>query len=171
MTERAYLGVGSNLGDREALLTGALTALADTAGICHVRCSPIYETAPVGPPGQGPYLNAAVELDTDLGAEPLLAVLLRIERRSGRRRSGVRNEARPLDLDLLFYGAQQIRLPALTVPHPRLHERAFVLVPLRDLAAGLRHPVLGETVASLATRVLEEDSAAAAGVRRWQAGS
>ncbi|MCK7529181.1 MAG: 2-amino-4-hydroxy-6-hydroxymethyldihydropteridine diphosphokinase [Ignavibacteriales bacterium] len=102
--------------------------------------SGVYETDPVGPPPQGPYLNAAVKLRTCLDPRALLDRLLAIEREAGRVRSSARDEPRTLDLDLLFFGAQRIAEPSLVVPHPRAHERPFVLEPLLEIAADLLHP-------------------------------
>lgn len=150
--EIAYVALGSNLGPREQLLHAAVDALRATPGIRNVVVSPIYETLPVGPGAQGSYLNAVVRLETRLEPRALLARLLDIEREHGRERGAERNAARTLDLDLLLFGAQRIDEPGLEVPHPRLHERAFVLEPLRDLAPRLLHPVLGETVEALALR-------------------
>ena len=112
--------------------------------------SAFYETEPVGGPPQGPYLNGAAELVTSLAPRVLLERLLEIEAAAGRRRGAPRNAARPLDLDLLFFGEQKIDEPGLRVPHPRLHERAFVLEPLCEIAARLVHPVFGETIEQLA---------------------
>ncbi len=148
-----YVALGSNLGDREARLAGALAALRATPGISGLRLSRIYETAPVGPPGQGPFLNAVARFETGLAPRALLERLLAIEAAAGRRRSAIRNEARVLDLDLLLYGDARVEEPDLVVPHPRLHERAFVLEPLAELAPELVHPVLGERIAALAARV------------------
>jgi 2-amino-4-hydroxy-6-hydroxymethyldihydropteridine diphosphokinase len=146
----AYVALGSNLGDREAHLCAALAALRADPGLRVLAVSPVYETAPVGPPPQGPYLNAVVRLHTRLAPRALLARLLEIEAAEGRVRGAVRLGARTLDLDLLFYGSLVLDEPGLRVPHPRLHERAFVLEPLRDVAPGLVHPRLGRTIDELA---------------------
>jgi len=150
---RAWVALGSNLGDREARLAEAIAALRTTPGIGALEVSRLYETEPVGPPGQGPYLNAVAGLETDLEPRALLERLLAIEAAAGRRRSGTRNEARVLDLDLLLHGDARLVEPGLVLPHPRLHERAFVLEPLAELAPDLVHPVLGERIAVLAGRV------------------
>jgi len=150
---RAFVALGSNLGDRRALLDLALAQLRASEGIAVEAVSPVYETEPVGGPPQGAYLNAAVALRTTLAPRVLLARLLAIEALAGRERSGARDAPRRLDLDLLLYGELAIAEPGLVVPHPRLHERAFVLEPLADLAPGLVHPVLRESVARLAARV------------------
>jgi 2-amino-4-hydroxy-6-hydroxymethyldihydropteridine diphosphokinase len=146
----AFVALGSNLGDREAQLARALERLRATPGVSALTCSSLYETEPVGPPGQGPYLNAVARLETRLSPRELLARCLAVEREAGRVRGGARNEARPLDLDLLLYGEERIDEPDLEVPHPRLHERPFVLAPLRELAPAVRHPVLRRSAAELA---------------------
>jgi 2-amino-4-hydroxy-6-hydroxymethyldihydropteridine diphosphokinase len=151
--EEVYLALGSNLGSRESHLAAAIAALRRTEGVRVTAVSPVYETDPVGPPPQGPYLNAVARLRTLLAPRALLARLLEIEAEAGRSRGGERHAARTLDLDLLLYGARQIDEPGLEVPHPRLHQRAFVLEPLRDLAAQLVHPRLRERVESLAAQV------------------
>jgi 2-amino-4-hydroxy-6-hydroxymethyldihydropteridine diphosphokinase len=150
----AFVSLGSNLGDREAHLARALAGLRATPGVRALACSSLYETEPVGPPGQGPYLNAVARLETRLAPRALLARCLALERAAGRVRSGVRNEARTLDVDLLLYGDASIDEPGLVVPHPRLHERPFVLAPLRELAPEARHPGLGRSVAELAAALL-----------------
>jgi 2-amino-4-hydroxy-6-hydroxymethyldihydropteridine diphosphokinase len=129
---RAYLGLGSNLGDRAALLQGAVDGLAATDGITVVAVSPVYETEPVGGPEQPEYLNAVVAVDTELTPRQLLDVAQRLEDTAGR----VRAEhwgPRTLDVDVLLVGEEHVDEPDLVVPHPRLYERAFVMVPLADL--------------------------------------
>jgi len=133
---RAHLGLGSNLGDRLGFLQGAITGLASTPGIEVVAVSRVYETAPVGGPHQGPYLNAVVAVDTDLGATELLDVAQRLEAAAGRIRAE-RWGPRSLDVDVLLIGDERITTDRLTVPHPRLFERGFVLAPLADVAPSL----------------------------------
>jgi 2-amino-4-hydroxy-6-hydroxymethyldihydropteridine diphosphokinase len=149
----AYVALGSNLGDREAHLAAAIAELRARPGVRVTAVSKLYETAPVGPPPQGPYLNAALRLSTQLAPRALLACLLAIEAARGRQRSAARWSARTLDLDLLFYGDLILDEPGLCIPHPHLHERAFVLVPLCELAPRLLHPLLGKTVEELARNV------------------
>lgn len=158
---RAFVSLGTNLGDRAANLGFAIRSLDALADTRVVALSPIFETDPVGPPPQGPYLNAAAELATALAPRALLDGLLAIERAAGRERS-VRDAARVLDLDVLLYDDAVIDEPGLVVPHARLAERAFVLEPLASLAPALRHPVLGASLAELAARVRDP-----AAVRRW----
>jgi 2-amino-4-hydroxy-6-hydroxymethyldihydropteridine diphosphokinase len=164
----AYVALGSNQGDRDALLAFATSALDATPDLAVVAVSRVFETDAVGPPPQSDYLNAALELHSALSPQALLARLLAIERTAGRRRDGdgapepARWGPRPLDLDLLLYGDLCIDQPSLTLPHPRLHQRAFVLEPLCDLAGELVHPRLGETLESLARRVRDPKA-----VRPW----
>ena len=148
----AYVSIGSNLGDRDAHLALALRRLAALPETELVAVSPIFETDPVGPPPQGPFLNAAVRLRTRLAPRALLAGLLAIEQEA-RRVRGERNAARTLDLDLLLHGDRVLDEPGLTLPHPRLAERPFVLEPLAALAPALVHPTLHEPIATLAARV------------------
>jgi 2-amino-4-hydroxy-6-hydroxymethyldihydropteridine diphosphokinase len=159
---RAFISLGSNLGDRGAHLQRALDALRATRGIQWIGMSRIYETDPVGPPPQGPYLNAVAELETGMEPRALLERLLQIEAEEGRVRGGVRGEARILDLDLLLFADCCIDEDGLVVPHPRMHERGFVLEPLCELAPQRVHPRSGETVAELAARVRDP-----AAVRLW----
>ena len=144
---RAYVGLGSNLGDRSAHLLLGLSALSRLPDTHLLRLSPVYETEPVGPP-QPPYLNLVAELETELAPRALLLEMLRIERALGRERRE-RWGPRTLDLDLLLYGDLVLEEEGLTVPHPRLHERAFVLVPLLDLLPEGRHPLLGQSFREL----------------------
>jgi 2-amino-4-hydroxy-6-hydroxymethyldihydropteridine diphosphokinase len=149
---RAYVGLGANLGDRERTLREAVEALAAAEGVEVVAVSTVRETEPVGVGEQPLFLNGAVELGTTLTARELLEVLLAVEQRFGRVRAPGEHGPRTLDLDLLLYGDEVIEEPGLTVPHPRLHERRFVLEPLAELAPGLIVPGRGE-VESLLTGV------------------
>lgn len=145
----AYIALGSNLGDRDDYLERALTALRQSEGVEVMRVSPVYETRPVGgPSGQGPYLNTVAELRTERTADDLLNVLLAIESGLGRVRQE-RDGPRTIDLDLLLYGDLIHTDARLTVPHPRLHERLFVLQPLAQLAPGLLHPMLKRSIVDL----------------------
>lgn len=144
---KAYVGLGSNLGDRAAYLLLGLSALSRLPKTHLLRLSPVYETDPVGPP-QPPYLNMVAELETELSPKGLLAEMLRVEKALGRERRE-RWGPRTLDLDLLLYGDLVLEEAGLSVPHPRLHERAFVLVPLLDLLPEGRHPLLGQSFAEL----------------------
>jgi 2-amino-4-hydroxy-6-hydroxymethyldihydropteridine diphosphokinase len=148
----AFIAFGSNLGDRLGHLHAGRLGLEAHAGIV-ISKSRVFETDPVGgPDNQGAYLNAVVELETELEAHDLLRVLLEIERSRGRERRE-RWGPRTLDLDVLLYGDQIIQTPDLTVPHPRLHERAFVLEPLGDLVPDLEIPGLERTVNGLRSSV------------------
>ncbi len=144
---RALVALGSNLGDRAGYLLSGLAALS-RAGVRVLRLSRVYETEPVGPPGQGPYLNQVAAVETELEPAELLALLLAVERAHGRVRTE-RYGPRTLDLDLLDYEGRILDLPGLTLPHPRLHERAFVLVPLLEVAPGWRHPRFGKSAREL----------------------
>ena len=141
---RAYVGLGANLGDRERTLREAVDALAGEAGIELVAVSTLRETEPVGVGDQPRFLNGVAELETSLAARALLDRLLAVEQRFGRVRVPGEHGPRTLDLDLLLYGDEAIDEPGLTVPHPRLHERRFVLEPLAELASGLVVPRRGD---------------------------
>ena len=147
---RAYVGLGSNLGDRQATLDAALSALADDPEIDVVAVSAVRETDPVGLTQQPRFLNAAAAVETELDPRSLLERLLAIERRLGRTRAGPRFGPRTIDLDLLVYGSERLAEPGLELPHPRLHERRFVLEPLAELDPGLVVPGRGPVGALLA---------------------
>ena len=145
----AFVGIGSNLGDREAHLRSALDLLAAEEGIDVVAVSRLRETEPVGPVAQGPFLNGAVQVTTELPPRKLLARLLDVEERLGRVRTE-RLGPRTIDLDLLVYGDEIVDEPGLVVPHPRLYERRFALEPLAELAPALVVPGRGSVSALLA---------------------
>ena len=145
---RAHIGLGSNLGNREAALRSALEALGGMPGIRVVRVSAFIETAPAGGPPQPSYLNAAAEIETDLPPHRILECLLEIESRLGRVRAE-RWGPRVIDLDLLLREDTVLNEPDLIVPHPRMHERRFVLEPLAEIAPDAVHPVLHRTVREL----------------------
>ena len=148
---RAFVGLGSNLGDRGGYLRRALEELGQLPETVVVGVSSFRETEPVGIREQPRFLNAVAELETGLPPDRLLASLLELERRLGRDRAAVSpGGPRTLDLDLLVYGSEQIRLPGLEIPHPRLAERAFVLEPLAELDPALEVPAKGPVHALLA---------------------
>jgi 2-amino-4-hydroxy-6-hydroxymethyldihydropteridine diphosphokinase len=148
---RAYVALGSNLGDREATIRAALAELDAAPGVRVVAVSTLAETEPAGYLDQPPFLNGAAALETDLPARELLGLLLETERRFGRRREGVPAQGpRTLDLDLLLYGDAEIEEEGLQIPHPRLHERSFVLGPLAELDPALEVPRKGQVQTLLA---------------------
>ncbi|WP_332672664.1 2-amino-4-hydroxy-6-hydroxymethyldihydropteridine diphosphokinase [Aromatoleum sp.] len=142
LVERAYVALGANLGDARETLEAALRALGELPDTQLVARSSLYRTAPVGISGQPDYINAVAALDTALSPQALLDALLALEARHGRTRE-FPLAARTLDLDLLLYGDRVIDLPALQVPHPRMHLRAFVLMPLAEIAPALSLPGRG----------------------------
>jgi len=142
---KVFVGLGSNLGEREAMIRLALEALSRLPGTHLVKASSLYDTEPVGEVDQPNFLNAVAQLDTELTARQLLWNLHLIEKRLGRVRTQ-RWGPRTIDLDLLLYGSLVLDEPELTVPHPELPARSFVLVPLVELDPLLVHPVTGETL-------------------------
>ena len=141
---RAYVGLGANVGEREHTLRSAVDALGAETGIEVVAISTLRETEPVGVGEQPRFLNGVLALETTLAARELLDLLLAGEKRFGRVRVPGEHGPRTLDLDLLLYGDEEIDEPELHVPHPRLHERRFVLEPLAELAPGLVVPGRGD---------------------------
>jgi 2-amino-4-hydroxy-6-hydroxymethyldihydropteridine diphosphokinase len=156
MPHRAFIGLGTNLGDRAANYRQAIQRIGQLPESRIVRHSSIYETEPVGDV-EGIFLNGVVELETEMPADLLMRRLLAIERAMGRKRSTGRKSPaahgkyrpRIIDLDLLFFDKEIIHTPPLTVPHPRLHERRFVLAPMAELAPALIHPELNVTISEL----------------------
>lgn len=159
----AYLSLGSNRGDRAAAIERALAALA-TAGVAVRRSSALYETEPVGMSPQRWFLNCLVEVETELMPVALLRALKRIERELGRQpTSGPEPAARSIDIDIILYGQHVMSSPELTLPHPRMTERRFVLEPLRELNPDWRHPLTRLSAAEMLAAL--DDRAA---VRRWR---
>jgi 2-amino-4-hydroxy-6-hydroxymethyldihydropteridine diphosphokinase len=154
MPNRAFIGIGSNLGDRAANYREAIQRIAQIPQTRVVRQSSIYETEPVGDL-KGTFLNGVIEVETEINADLLLRRLLGIERVMGRRRVRGRKPARGkyrpriIDLDLLFFNKETIDTRAVTVPHPRLQERLFVLAPMSELAPTLIHPKLNKSISEM----------------------
>jgi 2-amino-4-hydroxy-6-hydroxymethyldihydropteridine diphosphokinase len=151
MKRTAYIALGSNLGRRGWVLRRAMDMLRQADGITLKRVSELIETDPVGgPAGQGKYLNGAAEVETTLGPAELLAALQEIEAKLGRdRQDGEKHGPRTCDLDIVLMEDVEIKTPTLTIPHPRMHERRFVLEPLAQIAPTARHPGMCRTVAQL----------------------
>ena len=146
MSHTVYLALGTNLGDRLSNLEKAITAMPPD--ILPLECSPVYETPPWGYTDQPAFLNQVIEAETDLAPQSLLVTLKDLETSLGRKPT-FKYGPRVIDLDILFYNQVVLETAALTIPHPRMAERAFVLVPLADLAPNLRHPSLQKTVREL----------------------
>jgi len=150
---RVFIGIGSNEGDRLARMSEAVRLLGETDGVRVAQMAMIFETEPRGGPPQEPYLNTVLEIETALEPSALLGVCQEIERRLGRRPSAQRWSPRPIDLDLLLYDERIVEEPGLSIPHPRLHERRFVLAPLAQLAPELIHPTLRQPIRALAASI------------------
>ncbi len=131
-----YISIGSNLGDRTKYIENAIEKLKETKGIEVKRISSIYETEPMGGPKQGKYLNGAIEIETHLEPREIMVKLQKIEKQLGRIRT-VKNAPRTIDLDMLLYGDKKINEPDLKIPHPRMHERDFVMKPLKEIYEGI----------------------------------
>jgi 2-amino-4-hydroxy-6-hydroxymethyldihydropteridine diphosphokinase len=157
----AYLSLGSNMGDRQGNLERAIDLLSQRLKVTSV--SSIYDTEPVGDINQPRFLNLACQVHTRLAPEALLALAKGIESKLGR--TGKSGAPRPIDIDILFYGDQIVRTPELTIPHPKLTRRAFVLVPMAEIAPNFSHPVSGKTVSELLAEVTETQ-----GVLKWESG-
>jgi len=157
-----YLCLGSNLGEREGNLAQALTLLSQKVNL--EKISSIYETEPVGYKEQPLFLNLVCQITTDLNPEELLHLAKDIETKMDRMPS-FRNSPRLIDIDILFYGDKIVRTQNLTIPHPRLAKRAFVLIPLAELAPKLIHPELGKNIAELASNMKGRK-----GVQKWTLG-
>jgi 2-amino-4-hydroxy-6-hydroxymethyldihydropteridine diphosphokinase len=156
LSTNVYVGLGSNEGDREAHLVAALQALSRIDAVAVLRCSSLFDSAPVGP-SQPRFLNAVVALECCLPPLRLLTILKRIEEDLGRRRDGTRWGPRPIDLDILVWDGKVVAEPSLQVPHLELHKRRFALEPLAEIAPELRHPVLGVTVKEMLSHLAPQD--------------
>ncbi len=160
---RAFIGLGSNEGERLECISQAMHMLASVPAVRVVQMAMISETEPVGGPPQGPYLNTVAEIETTLTPRELLKTLQDIERRLGRQPSSQRWAPRPIDLDILLYDDCVIEEPGLSIPHPRMHERLFVLEPLAQLAPEVRHPILHHTIAQLLVHFEVSDTSQSGG--------
>ena len=146
--KRVFLGIGTNLGDREANLKKAVENIRESIGPV-IRSSSVYETEPWGFRSENQFLNIVVEVETDLKPSGLLGRMLMIEANMGRLRGGKEYMSRLIDLDILLYGNEILETKSLIVPHPKMQERRFVLVPLNEIAPDLVHPILGMDINTL----------------------
>jgi len=152
----AYIGLGSNLGNRRKNIEKALDYLNKIDSVKVIKVSQLIETKPAGGPKQGKYLNAAAEIKTELSPEQLLESLKEIEKRLGRKQARVKWGPREIDLDILFYGDKKIGKKDLKIPHPYLHERYFVLKPLSEIAPEFIHPKIKKTVSQMLFELEDE---------------
>ncbi len=157
----AYLGLGSNLGDRKANINTALAELVRSGRVRLRRVSSIYETKPVGIEDQPDFLNAAAEIETELAPKDLLATIREVERRVGRKKT-LKWGPRVIDIDILLYGDERRVEENLEIPHPEMHKRAFVLTPLAEIAPSVKHPILCLTAVQMSAKVGSK------GVRRYR---
>jgi 2-amino-4-hydroxy-6-hydroxymethyldihydropteridine diphosphokinase len=157
----AFLGLGSNLGDREANISNALAEIGRLAGCELLRTSSLYETDPVGIREQPDFLNAVAEVRTDMRPREFLSTLREVERRAGRERT-LKWGPRIIDIDILLYGDELLTEDNLEIPHPEMHRRAFVLTPLAEIAPKVKHPGLNVTIQELSEKVGSE------GVRKYE---
>lgn len=164
----AFIALGSNLGDRLSYLRRALNGLQREDGIAVVALSRVYETKPMGLTHQPDFYNMVIQVKTRLVPADLLSVCMQIEKENGRLRT-LRWGPRTLDLDILLYGSEVIEEPNLIIPHPRMHDRAFVLLPLCDLAPERIHPVLGRPFRELAREVQGKEGVVPCTTIHWPA--
>jgi len=148
----SFIGVGANLGRPGEQCRDALRRVGERGGIDLLRAASLYRTEPLGNPDQPWFVNTVAEVRTTLSPSGLLSELMAIERAMGRQRSGRSAEPRPIDLDLLLYGQEVVAEADLVVPHPRMHERRFVLVPMNEIAAYVLHPAFGISMQGLLSR-------------------
>jgi 2-amino-4-hydroxy-6-hydroxymethyldihydropteridine diphosphokinase len=152
----AFISVGSNLGDRLSNCCRGIAALCADASVRLVARSPFYETEPLDYTDQEWFLNAAVKIETDLAPLQLLARLQAVQKSLGRRESGIRFGPRVLDLDIIFYDDLILETSKLTIPHPRMHKRRFVLQPICDIDGSVVHPILGQDVNSILNQMTDK---------------